>query len=132
MDMMDNLPNIFILKQGHNNLKVINEKINVTMYKDLVQKILNERSFLNVNKKMIRNKRSYMIYDRPKTKRKKNARQECKPTKSGSGLSVFTFLNFVISSISIAANLISNNNSNNNNNNNNNNNKNDTVCKNCL
>ena len=43
------------------------------------------------------------------------------------GVSALTFLNFVMASISIAANLLSNSNSNsnNNNNNNNNNNKND-------
>ena len=45
----------------------------------------------------------------------------------GGGITALTFLNFVMSSISIAVNLLSNtnSNSNNNNNNNNNNNKND-------
>ena len=131
MDLINNflVPKIFIIKRDHNNMEVINDKINLTMYEDSLLKILSEHSFLNINMKMIRNKRSYMIYGRPKSKRKKNARQKCKPTKSESGLSVFTFLNFVISSISIAANLISNNNNNNNNSNNNNNNNNNEKGK---
>ena len=69
-----------------------------------------------------------MIYDRPKeNKTQKKQRTQCAPSKSGSGLSVFTFLNFVMGSISIVANIIDNINSNNNDNNNNNNNNNNNI-----
>ena len=95
----------------------------------------NQSSFVQINSSVPnitnnenRNSRGFMIYDRPKQEqRKKKTRERCKPTKSGSGLSVFTFLNFVISSISIAVNLISNSNNNNNNDNNNNNNNNNNI-----
>ena len=53
-----------------------------------------------------------------------DAEPNCAPAGSISG---FTFINFVLSAASVAANLVSNANSNNNNNNNNNNDNNDNV-----
>ena len=90
----------------------------------LVQYLLKKQNtlFQNFSKildKRTRNKRSYMIYDRMKTKTGQRTIEKCKPAKRKSGLSVFTFLNFVISSLSITASIIDNVNNNNNNNNNN-------------
>ena len=67
--------------------------------------------------------RRYVVYDRPKEEKKKK-KQKCP---SGNGISAFTFLNFVMGSVSIAANLMNNVNSNNDNNNNNNNDNNNNV-----
>jgi len=66
--------------------------------------------------------RRYVVYDRPKEEKKKK-KQKC----GGGGVSAFTFLNFVMGSVSIAANLMNNVNSNNDNNNNNNNDNNNNV-----
>ena len=85
------------------------------------------QNFSKILDKRTRNKRSYMIYDRMKTKTGQRPIEKCKPAKSKSGLSVFTFLNFVISSLSIAASIIDNVNNNNNNNDNNNNNNNNNI-----
>ena len=94
----------------------------------LMQNLLKKENTLFQNSSKIlhkrtRNKRSYMMYDRINTKTGQRTIERCKPKKSKSGLSVFTFLNFVISSLSIAASIIDNVNNNNiiNNNNNNNN-----------
>merc|ERR1711868_88816 len=72
---------------------------------------------------LTRVKRKYMIYEKQKPKKKEKA-ANCPPT---GGISTFTYLNFLIGVISVAANVINNVNSNNNNNNNNNNNLNVNV-----
>ena len=51
----------------------------------------------------------YLVYDRPTEKKKKKRRQKCP---SSNGISAFTFLNFAIGAVSLAANVVNNINSN--------------------
>ena len=53
--------------------------------------------------------RRYLVYDRPPEKKKKKRRQRCP---SSNGISAFTFLNFAIGAVSLAANVVNNINSN--------------------
>merc|ERR1711953_1158688 len=79
-----------------------------------------KRGFFDLNLESIDNGRQFVVMQ-------EDASQSDFSDDCDTGLSTLTFMNFVMASISIAANLLSNSNSNsnNNNNNNNNNNKND-------
>lgn len=68
-----------------------------------LQDLMHVHELLNTEE-LIRVKRKYMIYEKQKPKKKDKA-ANCPQT---GGISTFTYLNFLISTISIAANVISN------------------------
>ena len=68
-----------------------------------LQDLMHVHEILNAEE-LIRVKRKYMIYEKQKPKKKDKA-ANCPQT---GGISTFTYLNFLISTISIAANVISN------------------------
>ena len=114
------LPEIFAEPNGTRLLTPTCEQL------ELVRRKVVEQFHLSKNRQRRQSEgRRYVVYDRPK-KEKKKKKQKCP---SGNGISSFTFLNFVMGSISIAANIIDNINSNNNDNNNNNNNNNNNIGK---
>ena len=74
--------------------------------------------------RQVRTRRDYVVFQREEQETGEEEEEGCQ---DGGGGSAFTILNFILSSISLAANAVSdtNSNSNNNNNNNNDNNNND-------
>ena len=69
-------------------------------------------------------RRDFVIFEKPKKKEKIDVDMFCPPS---SGLSAFSFMNFMMGTISIAASIMNNINNNNNNNNNNDNNNNNNI-----
>ena len=52
-----------------------------------------------------RESRRYLVYDRPPEKKKKKKKRKCP---SSNGISAFTFLNFAMGAVSLAANVVNN------------------------
>ena len=68
-----------------------------------LQDLMHVHELINVEE-LTRVKRKYMIYEKQKPKKKEKA-ANCPPT---GGISTFTYLNFLIGVISVAANVINN------------------------
>ena len=84
--------------------------------KELESQVIHLYSQQKLSKREARQGRRYLVYDRPPEEKKKKKQRKCP---SSNGISAFTFLNFAMGAVSLAANVVNNINSNNNNNNNN-------------
>ena len=71
--------------------------------------------------RQVRTRRDYVVFQREEQESGEEEEEGCQDGGGGGGASAFTILNFILSSVSLAANAVSNTNSNSNNNNNNNN-----------
>ena len=83
---------------------------------ELESQVIHLYSKQKLSKREARQERRYLVYDRPPEGKKKKKQRKCP---SSNGISAFTFLNFAMGAMSLAANVVNNINSNNNNNNNN-------------
>ena len=113
------LPSYLGLGAGGDNdksLEIINPTLDTLL--DIEAKVLHlyhsQQRYKRHSDSDSRASRRYLVYDRPPEKKKKKKKRKCP---SGNGISAFTFLNFAMGAVSLAANVVNNINSNNNNNN---------------